>query len=460
MNARNEVERSLLACAVMDPSVIDMYGARISHRDWWRPQHAALWAKLRELRDDARYANLDQGWFDVVVGEAFSWGEAVNGGAYVAALPQSAPSPEAAGYYVARITKASLRQSALDLLARTAEQLKDGADPDAALAAFDAASAELTHRDAIDRPDWVRIGTTAAEVYDLTHEMQREPGALARLVVRSPWPGLDDRIGGGFRPGQVSILAGRPATGKTAAAMQIAAAVADAGKGVGVFSMEMARADLTLREYARTGMIRLDGLLRADLSRQEWVAMSGALEAMDRRPMWVDDSPALHVVELRRRARKLAGIAAVADAPLGLLVVDYMQLATARNSRSESREQEVATISRALLAIAKELRVPVLALAQMNRSIEERAAPKPRMADLRESGQIEQDAQNIIFTHRDMDEPDEDVRQLVVAKARSGQPGDVEMRWHGRFQLMEQAGAKPTDSRPKPRELDRWQDRK
>lgn len=87
MNARNEVERNLLACAVMDPSVIDMYGARISHRDWWRPQHAALWAKLRELRDDARYANLDQGWFDVVVGEAFSWGEAVNGGAYVAALP-------------------------------------------------------------------------------------------------------------------------------------------------------------------------------------------------------------------------------------------------------------------------------------------------------------------------------------------------------------------------------------
>ena len=185
--------------------------------------------------------------------------------------------------------------------------------------------------------------------------------------------------------------------------------------------------------------------------------MAAALERMDRRPMWVDDSPALHVVELRRRARKLAGIAEAAGAPLGLLVVDYMQLATARNSRSESREQEVATISRALLAIAKELRVPVVALAQMNRSIEERAAPKPRMADLRESGQIEQDAQNIIFTHRDMDEPDEEIRQLVVAKARAGQPGDVEMRWHGRFQLMEQAGATPTDSRPKPREVDRWQ---
>ena len=459
MNQRNEVERSLLACAVMDPTVIDMYGARINHRDWWRPQHAALWARLRELRDDARYANLDQGWFDVVVGEAFAWGEAVNGGAYVAALPQSAPSPEAAGYYVARLTKASLRQTALDLLAKTAEQLRDGADPDAALAAFDAAAAELTHRDAIDRPDWVRIGTTAAEVYDLTHEMQREPGALARLVVRSPWPGLDDRIGGGFRPGQVTILAGRPATGKTAAAMQIAATVADTGRGVGVFSMEMARADLTLREFARTGMIRLDGLLRADLSRQEWAAMTGALDQMDRRPMWVDDSPALHIVELRRRARKLATIAAAADAPLGLLVVDYMQLAVARTSRTESREQEVATISRALLAIAKELRVPVLALAQMNRSIEERAAPKPRMADLRESGQIEQDAQNIVFTHRDMDEPDEDVRQLVVAKARAGQPGDVEMRWSGRFQLMEQAGTQPTDSRPKPREVDRWQDR-
>jgi replicative DNA helicase len=460
MNPRNNDERALLGCAILDPTVIDQFGARIAAADWWRPQHAALWHRLRELRDDARHANAAPGaWIAVVLSEAYAWGADVDGAGYDAALPNATPSPEAAPYYVAKVTKAALRSAATLLLRDTLDSLDSGADPDQALAILDSRAAALTHRDAIDRPDWVRIGQTAAELYEITAAMQRDPAAAARLVARSPWPGLDARIGGGFRPGQITILAGRPATGKTAAAMQIAAHVAAGGRGVGVFSLEMARADLTLREFARHGAIRLHGLLHADLTAQEWRGMARALETMGTLPMWVDDTPALHIVELRRRARKLGSIAEGAGHPLGLLVVDYLQLAVAKAGRHESREQEVATISRGLLAIAKELRVAVVALAQMNRGIESRADPKPRMADLRESGQIEQDAQNVIFTHHDDDDPDPDARVLVVAKARAGQAGDVPMRWTGEHQRLDEVdGRHQAADRPRPREVSRWRE--
>jgi replicative DNA helicase len=448
-------ERALLGCALLDPTILDQFGHRLSPHDWLRPQHAALWVRMRELRDDARHARAQDGWPAVVLGEAFTWGAEVDGAGYVAGICADAPSVEAAPYYLDRVVKASLKRHALDLLARTAERINAGEEPDVALAAFDAAAGELTHRDSLNRPEWVRLGLTAGEVYERTQEMQRDPEASSRLVVRTPWRGLDQRIGGGFRPGQVTILAGRPATGKTAAAMQIASHIARSGRGVGVFSMEMARADLTMREFARLGTIRLDGLLHADLSAGEWRQMTVALEAMDTTPLWIDDSPSPHILELRRRARKLASIAEKAGAPLSLLVVDYLQLATARASKVESREQEVAAVSRALLALAKELRVPIVALAQMNLGVEGRVDIKPRMSDLRESGQIEQDAQNIIFTFHDDDDPDDDTRSLVVAKARSGQPGEVAMTWHGAHQRLDEVSALRPDERPALSEVSR-----
>jgi len=439
-------ERALLGCALLDPTVLDQFGHRLSPHDWVRPQHASLWVRMRELRDDARYANAQDGWQAVVVGEAFTWGSEVDGAGYVAGLSAQVPSVEAAPYYLDQVVRASLKRNTLDLLARTMERIKAGDEPDVALAAFDAAAGELTHRDAMNRPEWVRMGLTAGEVYDRTQAMQRDPGAASRLVVRTPWRGLDYRIGGGLRPGQVTILAGRPATGKTAAAMQIASHVARSGRGVGVFSMEMARTDLVMREFARLGTVRLDGILHADLTTGEWRQMGAALEAMDQTPLWVDDSPSLHILELRRRARKLAGIADKAGSPLALLIVDYLQLATARNSKAESREQEVAAVSRALLALAKEMRVPIVALAQMNRGVEGRVDIRPRMSDLRESGQIEQDAQNILFTFHDDDEPDDDTREIVVAKARAGQPGSVAMQWYGAHQRLDEVAT--VDDRP------------
>lgn len=452
MSTLYEHERALLGCAILDPTILDQYGHRLVPHDWLRPQHAALWARMRELRDDARYANAHDGWPAVVMGEAFAWGSEVGGAAYVTTLPAAAPSTHAAQYYLDRIVRDSLRRGALDLLTHAADRIRAGDDPDETLAAFDASAAELSHRDALDRPEWVRMGLTAAEVFDQTQKMQRDPGEASRLVVRTPWRGLDQRIGGGLRPGQITILAGRPATGKTAAAMQLASHVAATGRGVGVFSMEMARADLTMREFARLGHVRLDGILHADLSAGEWRQMATAMEVLDQLPLWIDDTPALHVLELRRRARKLAQIADKAGHPLGLLVVDYLQLATARIGRAESREQEVAAVSRAMLALAKELRVPILALAQMNRGVEGRVDIKPRMSDLRESGQIEQDAQNIIFTFHDPDDPDDDTRSLVVAKARSGQPGDVACTWYGKHQRLDEVGEERTE-RPRVAEV-------
>jgi replicative DNA helicase len=254
-----------------------------------------------------------------------------------------------------------------------------------------------------------------------------------------------DRMTAGLQPGDLVVLAARPSMGKTALAFNIAehVAVRD-GKPVLVFSMEMGAAQLTVRMAGSIARIDQSLLRTGRLSDQDWAGLTAAGEQLMRAPMFIDESAALTPQELRARARRQARV----TGPLGLIVVDYLQLMTGSGDSDENRATELALVSRSLKALAKELQCPVLALSQLNRAVENRNDKRPVMSDLRESGAIEQDADIIMFIYRDeyynkdmCKEPG--VAEIILAKQRNGPTGTVKLAWrqhHTRFENLAHAG--------------------
>ena len=435
-----EAEATFLGPSLLDPLLVDEYAGHLTDADFWRPPHANLWRKLVEMRADPQHARAEgEGWSSAVMIEAFAWGQDVDGGAHVVALASRAPgSSEAAPYYVRTMQAASLGRALKMAAAMLVEQVDSGENPAKVLAGYEATLAALSLRSSVQVSPWVPIGDTATQVYEETQEAQRNPESRIRRVVPTPWSWLNWYTRGGIRRGEVAILAGRPGTGKTAAAMQIAEHAALHG-GVGVFSMEMTRQALTMRELAREGRVDLTAITRGELNREQWRGLTQGVEVLAARPIWIDDTPALHVTQIRARAKRLRDIAARDGVELRTLVIDYVQLATATVAKGENEQAVLSRISQAMVAIAKELDVAILALAQMNRAVEGRAGEKPKSSDLRGSGQLEQDAAVIVFTYRDPDSEVDAARELIITKARHGETGGIAMRWDGSIQTLTEA---------------------
>ena len=449
-------ERNLLGAAMHYPYILDEHGASLNDADWYRPQHGALWRRLTALRADPQHARTEPGaWTALVLHEAYTWGQEVDGAAYVAAMVAAAPDVDSAAYFMRVIQSSSLGRLVRDVASAAMHQIDEGRPAAEVLAGFESAIATLAARASVQASPWVAIGDVAAEVYDETQEAARNPESRIKRVVPTPWPTINLRTRGGLRRGEMAILAGRPGTGKTAAAMQMAEYAALYG-GVGVFSMEMTRHALTTRELAREGRVDLTAITSGRLSREQWAGMVAGVEVLHSRPIWIDDTPALHIAQMRARAKRLAERAKREGAELRTLVVDYVQLATATVGKGESGQEVLSRISQGLVALAKELDVAVLALAQMNRSVEGRTGERPKNSDLRGSGQLEQDAAVIMFTFRDPDSEIDDARELVLTKARHGETGDVPMRWDGSVQTLYEVEPHH-EAPPRVREVDRWQ---
>ena len=446
-------ERNLLGAAIHDPYIIDEHAGTIGDADWYRPQHGALWRRLEALRSDPQHARAEPGaWTSTVLHEAYGWGQEVDGAAYVVQLAQTAPDSGSAAYFLRAIHAAALGRLVRDAASRVVEQVDSGTAPAEVLAGFEATLSALAARSSVQASPWVPIGTVAVEVYDETQEASRNPESRIKRVVPTPWPTVNHRTRGGLRRGEVAILAGRPGTGKTAAAMQMAEHAAQYG-GVGVFSMEMTRHALTTRELAREGRVDLTALTTGRLSGEQWTALTRGVDILQSRPIWIDDTPALHITQIRARAKRLAERATREGTEIRTLVVDYVQLATATVAKGESGHEVLSRISQGMVAIAKELDVAVLALAQMNRSVEGRTGERPKNSDLRGSGQLEQDAAVIVFTFRDPDSEDDGARELVITKARHGETGDVPMRWDGSVQTLYEVDPHHEAPPARPREV-------
>ncbi|MDR1311778.1 MAG: replicative DNA helicase, partial [Burkholderiaceae bacterium] len=242
-----------------------------------------------------------------------------------------------------------------------------------------------------------------------------------------------DRKTSGLQAGDLVIVAGRPSMGKTAFAMNIAEHVAiENGLPVAVFSMEMPGTQLATRMIGSVGRVDQHRLRTGQLLGDDWERLTYAVGRLNDALLFIDESPGLNSVTLRSSARRLARVCG----RLGLVVVDYLQLMSA-NSPGENRATEIGEISRGLKALAKELSCPVMALSQLNRAVEQRPDRRPRMSDLRESGSIEQDADLILFIHREEvyvpDTPNKGIAEIIIAKQRNGPIGDIRLTFNGEY---------------------------
>ncbi len=246
-----------------------------------------------------------------------------------------------------------------------------------------------------------------------------------------------DRMTAGLQNSDLIILAGRPSMGKTALAMNIAQNAALVEKiGVAIFSLEMSKEQLTMRLLSSVGHIASQRIRIGKLHTEDWPRLTRAVNMLIDAPIYIDDTPALSIIDMRAKIRRIA-----AQYDIGLILVDYLQLM--RGGSSENRVQEISEISRSLKALAKEQGVPVLALSQLNRSIENRQDKRPLMSDLRESGAIEQDADVICFIYRDEvyrradENPQEGIAEIIVGKQRNGPTGTVQLFFNKEFTLFE-----------------------
>ncbi len=253
-----------------------------------------------------------------------------------------------------------------------------------------------------------------------------------------------DNVTAGLQRGDLIIIAGRPSMGKTSLALNIAENVGiDQSIPVAIFSMEMGADQLAQRLVSSVGRIDAQKLRKGQLDDEDWDNFTAAMHRLEDKPIYIDDTGSLTITELSSRARRLVN----QTGPLGLIVVDYLQLMPGSGSASDNRSQELSEISRGLKALAKELSVPVIALSQLNRSVDSRADRRPVMSDLRESGAIEQDADVIMFIYRDVvynkDTPNKDLAEIIVAKQRNGPIGTLRMTFLGgntRFEQMADEG--------------------
>ncbi|HSR12510.1 MAG TPA: replicative DNA helicase [Thermodesulfobacteriota bacterium] len=247
-----------------------------------------------------------------------------------------------------------------------------------------------------------------------------------------------DELTSGLQPSDLIIIAGRPSMGKTAFALNIAQhAAVGGGYAAAIFSLEMAKEQLALRMLCSEAKVDAHRLRGGFLSESDWPRLTRAAGELSEAPIFIDDTPGMSVLEMRAKSRRLK-----ADHNLGLVVVDYLQLMRGRTN-SDSREQEISDISRSLKGLAKELSVPVIALSQLNRRVEDRGDRRPQLADLRESGAIEQDADVIIFIYRDEvynkseDNPNKGKAEIIIGKQRNGPTDKFDLAFLDKYTCFE-----------------------
>ena len=277
--------------------------------------------------------------------------------------------------------------------------------------------------DAKVKPSFYPIREIVKESFEMIERRYEQKESVTG--VSTGFPDLDD-LTAGLHPGDLSIIAGRPGMGKTALALNMAAhAAVEKHLPVAIFSLEMAREQLVIRMLCAEARVDAHKLRSGYLGAADWPKLTTAAGRITEAPLYIDDSPALSVLDLRAKARRLKK-----DKGLEMIIVDYLQLMRGRGA-ADTREQEISEISRSLKALAKELRVPVVALSQLSRAVESRTERRPQLSDLRESGAIEQDADVVMFVYREeLYRPTEENRnmaEIIVGKQRNGPTGVVKM---------------------------------
>jgi replicative DNA helicase len=418
-----EAEQAVLGGVFLKPESLYLMIDILHEDDFYLPAHRLIFSAYRDLFQRGLPIDL------ISVAEQLKSGarlEEVGGAVYLAELARSIASAANAEYYAELVRDKALARhlitSCTDIIANSFEP---GQDVRALL--NDAEQAVLS----VSQRNTGRSYKDAAELTRQVFDDLTSRAARHDLVTGVPTGyGRLDHMTSGFQPSDLIILAARPSMGKTAFALNIAMRAAiRAEVGVAVYSLEMSMQQLIMRMLCAWGKVNLSHLRQGYLTDDDWQGLHDAGEAFSKAPIYIDDTPSLSPLELRARTRRLR-----LEKNIGLVIIDYLQLMRS-NRRTDSRELEISDISRNLKAMAKELNVPVLALSQLNRKVEERSDKRPMLSDLRESGAIEQDADVIMFIYREAaymkvaERPPVDKAEISIGKQRNGPVGSFELMY-------------------------------
>lgn len=424
-----EAEQSVLGGLLLDNAAFDRIADVLVDDDFYRFDHRLIWQHITRLVGMARPADV------ITVHESLAMAgkaDETGGLPYLNALAHNTPSAANIRRYAEIVReRAMLRKlvSVADEISSTAFN-PQGKEARQILDEAESRVFQIAQEGARGTAGFQDIQPLLSQVIERIDELYHREGDSDVTGVPTGFTDLD-RMTSGLQAGDLVIVAGRPSMGKTSFAMNVGEHVAiEQGLPVAVFSMEMGAVQLAQRMVGSVGMLDQHRMRTGKLTQDDWPRLTHAVQRVQEAQIYIDETPALTSMEVRARARRLARQCG----QMGLIIIDYLQLMSA-NGSGENRATEISEISRSLKGLAKELNCPVMALSQLNRSLEQRPNKRPIMSDLRESGAIEQDADLIVFIYRDEvynpDSPDKGTAEIIVGKQRNGPIGTVRLTFQG-----------------------------
>lgn len=418
-----EAETSVLGGLLLDNEAWDRVGDLLTDTDFYRYEHRMIFDAIGGLINASKPADVIT-VFDHL--EGIGKGEEVGGLAYLNSLAQYVLSASNIRRYAEIVRERSILRklvTASDEIATMAFNPQGKAVDVIVDQSQDLLQQLATRRGTKDPQPVAEILVGMLDRISDLAEGRRQPGILTHL------PSLDRMLGGGCKPGKQIVIAARPSIGKTALALEIARAFAVDGHAVGVLSQEMENSELVDRLASRIGLINLDHIQTGRLDSFEWPSLTEAIDLLRTLPLYVDDQPALTLGDIQSKGRKLKR-----ESDIKALVVDYLQLCAPTNSK-DSRHHQIEHISRGLKVLGKQLGLTTIVLSQLSREVEKRTSGRPTLADLKESGAIEEDADVIILLSKDHDRDNGDiVIHAEVAKNRGGKRGFFKLAFTGAYQ--------------------------
>jgi replicative DNA helicase len=423
-----DAERAVIGAMLVSETAVAVVAERLAAEDFYSEVHRIIYGAMMRLY--SRGEPIDQLTLTNELRSVNEF-ERIGGRPYVFQIVESVPTAANAGRYADIVRGKALLRAIIDVGSRITE-------------------------DAFREPENVSEALDSAEqlVYGVSNRTLREhlapvselaPGALEMIQrlyeqegeVTGVETGFEDldRLTTGFHKSDLIILAARPAMGKTALSLNaIWHAAGEKKMPVAIFSLEMSKEQLVQRLISQTTRIPAQALRSGNVKAEDWPKLVRGVAEVSRAPIWIDDTAGVTLMEIRAKVRRLASQLNVAgEIPLSLVVVDYLQLMVGQGNRAENRQQEIAEISRGLKVLARDLDVPVLAVAQLSRAVEARHDKRPLLSDLRDSGAIEQDADMVMFLYRDeyynSESDDKGIAEIIVGKHRNGPTGKVQLAW-------------------------------
>jgi replicative DNA helicase len=419
-----DAEMSLLGAVLIDEEVLADVSEAVTPKDFYDKRHQLVFASMMRLYEKHKPVDL------LTLTEELkkkSELEVIGGSAYLTEITNYVPTSAHAHAYAELVAQKAVRRRLIKASAEISEM--GFYEETTTQELLERAEAELfSVSDQSLKQELVSIESILTESFDRLEELHRNKGALRGI--RTGYRDLDNMTAG-LQRSDLIILAARPAMGKTTLVTNLAYNVATITKQpVLFFSLEMSKEQLIDRMLSDASGVDSWNIRTGNLSDEDFSKLSDAMGEMAEAPIFIDDTPGLSVLEMRTKARRAAH-----DQPLGLIIVDYLQLMQSNGNHNGNRVQEVSEISRGLKLIARELNVPLIALSQLSRSVESRTPPIPQLSDLRESGSIEQDADIVSFIYRpgyyEPDNPDvANITDLIIAKHRNGPVGKVQLYFH------------------------------